>query len=208
MSARISATVAGPVLALLMALAPAGAMASQAPDELVKHTANEVIDALENRKETLEQNPEKVFELVDRIVLPHFDFQRMSRLVLGQQWRKASEQQKKEFTEEFRRLLVNTYATALLDYSGQELRFKPFHGSEEGDATVRTEIVPDKGPPIPIDYALHRAEDGEWKVYDISVDGVSLVTNYRTSYQRLARNEGIDSLIAEIATKNEGAAAN
>ena len=194
------------LIAMLAVIMPGRASASQAPDALVKQTANEVIKALEDNDRKLEQNPDEVFALVDRIVLPHFDFERMSQLVLGQQWRKASQAQREAFVEEFRRLLVNTYATALLDYEGQELRFKPYRESGGGEAKVRTEVVPDQGPPIPIDYALHRTEGGDWKVYDISVDGISLVTNYRASYQRMAKSDGLDALIDKIAARNSSKA--
>lgn len=179
------------------------ARAATAPDELVRQTADEVISQLTENRDALEKNPEKLYQMVNDIVLPHFDFERMSRFVLGKHWRDATPEQQEKFVAQFKTLLVRTYATALFEYTGQEIVYKPFR-HEEGDkkAVVKTEIQPADGPAIPIEYAL--AQRGEqWKVFDVRIDGLSLVTNYRSQYGRIIQNEGVDELIASLAEKND-----
>jgi len=190
------------MLCLFASLAT-GANAAMAPDELVRQTTEKVITQLAENRETLERNPEELYQLVDEIVLPHFDFERMSRYVLGRHWRDASPKQQEKFVAEFKTLLVRTYATALFEYTGQEIVYKPFR-REEGDrkVVVKTEIQPQDGPAIPIDYALIRNSE-EWKVYDVKIDGLSLVTNYRSQYGRIVQTKGVDELIASLTEKNE-----
>jgi len=195
------------VLALVLALLVPGAAATAdtAPQELVRETTERVLAELDTQQGRLQSDPQFVFELVDEIVLPHFDFERMARLVLGRHWRDATEEQRGRFVAEFRRLLVRTYATALRDYSGQEVRFRPFRpdASDPDEATVRTEVSPPGGAPgIPINYRLRRGEDGAWKVYDISIEGISLVTNYRGSYARTVQTEGLEVLIEQLEGLN------
>jgi len=191
-------------MALFVFLGAAGtAAASLPPDELVKQTTNEVIAELEENRHKLENNPEKLYRMVDEIVLPHLDFERMSRYVLGKHWREASPGQQEAFIDEFKTLLVRTYATALFEYTGQDIHYKPFR-QDEGDnrALVQTEVRPQDGPAIPIDYALIRNSE-QWKVYDIKIDGLSLVTNYRAQYGRIIQSQGVDELIASLSAKNQ-----
>ena len=167
-------------LVLILALAMVQPVwATPEPLALVKETSDRVLAAVTERKEELNAAPEKIYALVDDIVLPHFAFERMSRLVLGKYWRKASDTQKQAFVEQFRVMLVRTYGVALLNYSGQAIKYFPMR--EVGDAkvaNVNTEVYENGAPPIPINYRLYR--DGEkWMVFDISIDGVSLVSNYR-----------------------------
>jgi len=189
-------------LCLLLGLS-ANVPASMAPDELVRSTADEVISELTANRDELENNPEKLYRMVDEIVLPHFDFERMARYVLGKHWRDATPEQQEKFVAEFKTLLVRTYATALFEYTGQEIVYKPFR-HEEGDrkAVVKTEVQPSDGPAIPIDYALIQNSE-EWKVYDVKIDGLSLVTNYRSQYGRIIQTRGIDTLISELSAKND-----
>lgn len=179
------------------------ARAATAPDELVRQTADEVISQLTENRETLEKDPEKLYQMVNDIVLPHFDFERMSRFVLGKHWRDATPEQQEKFVAQFKTLLVRTYATALFEYTGQEIVYKPFR-HEEGDkkAVVKTEIQPADGPAIPIEYALAQRGE-EWKVFDVRIDGLSLVTNYRSQYGRIVQSQGVDELIASLTEKNE-----
>ncbi len=189
-------------MALLLSLPPA-AVAQPAPEELVRETAEEVVSLLESHREQLETEPQTVYALVQEEVLPHFDFEMMSRLVLGRYWRRASEDQQAAFQEEFRQLLVRTYARSLESYDGQEIAFLPSRGSvERGDVTVRTEIRDDRGMAIPIDYRLHRTDAGDWQVYDVTVEGVSLVTNYRASFAQQIRMSGIDGVIEQMRSRN------
>ncbi len=191
------------LIACLFAGLATGANAAMAPDELVRQTADQVISELTENREELEKNPEELYRMVNDIVLPHFDFERMSRFVLGKHWRDATPEQQEQFVAEFKTLLVRTYATALFEYTGQEIVYKPFR-HEEGDkkAVVKTEIQPDDGPAIPIEYALAQRGD-EWKVFDVKIDNLSLVTNYRSQYGRIVQTKGVDELITSLADKNE-----
>ena len=128
----------------------------------------------------------------------------MARLVLGRFWRSASLDQQQQFIDEFKTLLVRTYATALFEYTGQKIVYKPMRIKDgEGRAVVRTEIQPADGPAIPLHYTLARGDDGTWRVYDIRIDGISLVTNYRSTYSRAIQRQGMDGLISSLSQKNQ-----
>jgi len=189
------------ILALVMSLA---VMAQpNDPEELVRATTDKVVQILESHQEELEQKPGAVYGLVKETVLPHFDFRSMSKLVMGHYWRRASEAQREAFVAEFRQLLVRTYAKSLREYEGQEIAFLPTRERPDaGEVTVRTEIRDGSGMPIPIDYRLHPV-DGSWKVFDVSVDGISLVTNYRSTFSQKIRRAGIDGLIEELRQNNQ-----
>ncbi|MEZ5582446.1 MAG: ABC transporter substrate-binding protein [Candidatus Competibacteraceae bacterium] len=136
-----------------------------------------MLDALRNNRDKLQKDPRQIYGLVNAIVLPHFDFTVMSRWVLGKYWRQATVAQRNLFVEEFRTLLVRTYSQALLEYSNETIKFLPMPQlpPDAKDVTVRSEFHPQTGAPIPVNYSLHLM-DGAWKVYDVTVDGVSLVT--------------------------------
>ncbi len=174
----------------------------EAARALVQETAEATLQRLGAEQQALERDPTLIYGLVEDVVLPHFDFERMSQLVLGRHWRTATAEQRARFTAEFRTLLVRTYARALLEYTDQQIRYLPLHaGPGDRTVTVRTEIVQSAGPSIPINYALYFTGD-RWKVYDIVVDGVSLVTNYRSSFNSQIRQGGLDQLIAEMVENN------
>ena len=127
----------------------------------------------------------------------------MTKLALGRYWRRASGPQHGELVDEFRNLLIRTYQSSLAQYSGQKIQYLPFNGDVgSGDVTVKTEVEQKGAPPIPIDYSL-RLESGAWKVYDVTIDGVSLVTNYRTTFANQIRRDGLDKLIASLADRNQ-----
>ena len=149
------------------------------------------------------QFPNHLYALVDEVVLPHFDFSAMTDLALGNYQDKIDAARKPLITSEFRALLVRTYGKALLEYNDQVIVYKPMEGSiDSGEVTVRTEIEQPGGFPIPLDYRLKLGEQG-WKVYDISVDEISLVTNYRSSFARQIRKNGVDGLIELLKSRNE-----
>jgi len=178
------------------------ACAAAAPQDLVKQTSQRMLQALRAEKAQIKKNPEHLKKLVDEIVLPHFDFHKMSKLVLGRYWRRASDDQQQHFIDEFRTLLVRTYTSALSQYTGQTIDYLPFNGDPaSGDVTVRTEVQQRGASPIPIDYSLMR-ENGEWKVYDVTIGGVSLVINYRSSFASEIRHAGIDALIDKLHHRN------
>lgn len=191
------------LLAAAMALLPAARAADQPhpAEETVREAADRVLARLEAEKNVIESNPARVYDLAQSIILPHFDFERMSRWVLGRHWRDASEAQRERFTEEFRTLLVRTYARALAEYSEQEVEFLATRERAEDDVLVRTEVRQSGGPPIPIHYSMHRT-DGTWKVYDVTIDGISLVTNYRSAFSSQIRQGGVERLIDRLAERN------
>lgn len=179
------------------------AQAAVSPQDLVKQTSQRMLKALRDEQAHIKESPERLHKLVDEIVLPHFDFRRMSRLVLGRYWRRASDRQQERFVDEFRTLLVRTYTSALSQYTDQTIRYLPFNGDpSRGDVTVRTEVQRTGGSPIPIDYSLMH-EDGEWKVYDVTIAGVSLVINYRSSFANEIHHAGLDGLIDKLHDRNQ-----
>ncbi len=181
-----------------------GAMAAEAgaPDTLVRDVTNEVLSIVRADKAIQSGDTKRVIELVDAKVLPHFDFRRMTMLAVGRDWRSAAPEQQSRLTEAFRTLLVRTYSNALTQYRDQVIDFKPTRMSS-GDTRVqvRTEVKQAGAQPIGIDYMLEKTADG-WKVFDVVVAGVSLVTNYRGSFTDQIRNGGIDGLIRSLEDKN------
>ncbi len=174
-------------------------------EKLVINTTNKVLERLRNDKAELEKDKNKIYPLVEELILPHFDFQKMSVWVLGKNWRKASAEQQRTFTREFQNLLVRTYSTALLGYTDQKIDFLPFHADEKSrKVTVKSRIVQGGGATdIPLNYSLYRNREGQWKVYDISVDGISLVTNYRTGFASEVRQGGIPKLLSKLEEMNK-----
>ena len=188
--------------ALLVAVASFAAAAQEAPDALVKRVTDEVLVIIKSDKELQAGNPRKVVELAEAKVLPHFDFARMTRLAVGRNWQQASEAQKEALVKEFRTLLVRTYSNSLTAYRDQKIEVKPSKvGGGDKDATVRTAVIQQGGPPIPIDYSMEKT-DGGWKVYDVVIDGVSLVTTYRSSFNDQIAKGGIDGLVKTLQDRN------
>ena len=172
-----------------------------APQQVVEQTSAQMIQALHQNSAALRKDSSHIYELVEQIVLPHFDFQLMSRWVLGRAWQTATPEQRQQFAVEFRTLLVRTYAKALLEYADEEVRVlaqAPVTGDE---TVVKTEVRPKTGRPIQINYSMHLGDNG-WKVYDVSVEGVSLVTNYRSTFASQMRSNGLDVVIADLRKRN------
>lgn len=177
--------------------------ANDAPDVLVKNVTGEVLAIIKADKELQSGSMKKMLELVDAKILPHFNFTRMTALAVGQEWRKATPEQKLQLAAEFKVLLVRTYANALVSYKNQSIDYKPLRmAPTDTEVTVKTEVRQTSGQPIQLDYTLQKKDDG-WKVFDIVVAGVSLVTNYRDSFGQEIRNGGIDGLIASLVAKNQ-----
>ncbi|MCH7881375.1 MAG: ABC transporter substrate-binding protein [Proteobacteria bacterium] len=172
------------------------------PEQLIRQTSERVLMQIKANPEQYEEDPAKLYALVSEVVLPHFNFEKMTELALGRHKAKISQEQKPQIVKEFRTLLVRTYGNALLEYNDQKIIYLPMApSSKEGYATVKTEIDQAGGFPIPLDYKLQLEDDG-WKVYDISVDEVSLVTNYRSSFSRQIRKYGVDGLIKTLRESN------
>jgi phospholipid transport system substrate-binding protein len=175
-----------------------------APDVMVKTVTNEVLDIVRKDKDIQSGNTKKAIDLVESKVLPNFNFTRMTQLAMARDWRQASPAQQKTLTDEFHTLLVRTYAKALTEYKNQTVDYKPFSlKAGETDVRVRTEIKQaGAGKNIELDYWLEKSAAG-WKVYDIEVGGISIVTNYRDSFAAEVRNSGIDGLIKSLQAKNK-----
>jgi phospholipid transport system substrate-binding protein len=189
-------------IAFLAALLPAIALAQEAPDALVKRIADELVAIIKSDKDLQAGNSRKVVELAEQKVLPHFDFARMTRLAVGRNWAQASDPQKEALTKEFRTLLVRTYSTSLSQYRNQTIEVKPTKiAAQDTEATVRTAVLQQGGPPIPIDYAMEKTDSG-WKVYDVIIDGASLVTTYRGSFNDQIQKGGIDGLVKTLQERN------
>jgi len=187
----------------LALLVPGQVLATEiSPQEMVRDTSSRMLVAMHAEQKLIERDAAHLYALVDEIVLPYFDFQRMSQWVLGKNWRKATPQQRAQFVDQFRMLLVRTYGTALLEYAGEEIVYLPIvEENNVAKVTVRTEIDQAGVGVIPIFYSMYQSDAG-WKVYDVSISGVSLVTNYRSTYGSIIRKDGIDHLIGLMAKRN------
>ena len=173
------------------------------PETIIKSTTEQVLERVRKDKEALKDNPGEMFHLVSDLIFPHFDFGVMSHFVLGKNWKELTEEKRQEFMDQFRKLLVRTYASALLEFSDQEISYIPDEGKGQGKtAKVMQQIDTGAGDPMLIAYRLHN-RDVNWKVFDVSVSGVSLVKTYRASFQSIANSEGIDGLIGSLKEKNE-----
>lgn len=187
------------VLASVLAVAQAQELA---PDVLVKNVTTEVVELIAKDKEIRSGNRAKLIEVIEAKVLPHFNFGSMTALAMGQNWRKATPEQRKRLTEEFKTLLVRTYASALSAYSDQRFDYRPLRAKPtDTDVTVQVRVMQSGAQPVPIDYSMEKTAKG-WKVYDVMVGGVSLVANYRTEFNNTVREAGIDGLIKNMQAKN------
>ena len=191
-------------LCLGLGLSVSGAFAQDdSPDALIKQVTEEVLSIVRQDKEIQKGNTRKAIELVEAKVLPHFNFQRMTALAMGRDWNKANPEQKKLLSEEFKTLLVRTYSNALTGYRDQKVRYKPTRmEGNASDVVVKTEIQQSGGKPIQLDYSLEKQPEG-WKVHDVIVAGVSLVTNYRDTFNQEVRANGVDGLIQMLVEKNK-----
>lgn len=196
-------TVSNYLLAAIMLASTAVYAADAGPDALVKSTADEVLAILKKDADIKSGDQQKAIQLIDAKVLPHFDFAYMTQLAVGKNWARATPTQKQQLISEFRRLLVRTYSSSLTEYRNQTIEYKPSNvAPNANEATVKTLINQPGGQPLAIDYSMHKVNNA-WKVYDIVVDNVSLVTNYRNSFSTTVRQSGIDGLIKMLADRNQ-----
>ncbi len=192
---------------LVLVLMPLGMAVSQAgpadAQALVKGAADELLSKLADGGDALRKDPARLNALVNESVLPYFDFKRMSQWVLGKHWKQASEEQQQQFIDNFKSLLVNTYATALLEYTDQQIEYLPVEGeANDWKAVVTTRLTKGGTVTTSISYKMHN-KDTSWKVYDVTVDGVSLIKTYRSSFDSKVKESGIDGLISSLAEKNK-----
>ena len=177
--------------------------ALQSPEEVVRTTSGGVINRVEQERDMLEEHPEQLYNLINEFVIPHFDFDSMCKWILGKSWKSATQTQRTNFTEQFRTLMVRTYARALLKYSGQEIRYFPTEQKPNSKlAVVKTELTRPNSKPLPIAYRMYQ-KDNIWKVIDVAVDGVSLVSTYRGSFTTQIKKNNLDFLIKELTNKNK-----
>ena len=190
------------VLTILLAV-HAAAWAEAAPDALARQATNEVIRIVKLDRDLQSGNAQKTYDLVEAKILPHFDFEHMTKLAVARNWIKASPEQQLRLVDEFRALLVRTYAASISSVVDYQIEFKPLRLSPgDTDVTVNTEVSKSGAPPIPIDYRMEKSAKG-WKVYDVMVDNVSLVTVYRNSFNSEVRRGGIDGLIETLSRRNQ-----
>lgn len=172
------------------------------PDQLVQKMTEEVLATVKADKDLQAGDKQKALKLAEEKVLPHIDFEEATRLAVGRAWSQTSAEQKKQLVTEFRRMLVRTYSNAIEGYQGQTLKVLPARGKPDPqDTTVRAQFVRAGGQPLPMEFQMRKTDQG-WKIYDITVEGVSLVLTYRSEFDQIVRQEGIDGLIKRLTQKN------
>ncbi len=172
------------------------------PEDVILTTVDNVIARITAEREMLDAQPETVYELINDLIIPVFDFNNMSRWILGKYWKEASAEQRTVFTTEFKNLLVRTYAKAVLGFSNEKVNYlETLTGSKPNIVMVKTEIVTDDAA-TPVNYTMH-VSDGSWKVVNVAFEGVSLVETYRKSFASEIRNNGLETLIQKLVDKNE-----
>ena len=206
MMSTVRSVLAGAAAGAWLMAAPVvtAAEADSEAQAAVRDTTEKVLAVLRSEIDSLKTDPSRLYGLVEEVIVPSFDFERMSRWVLGRHWRSASKEQRAAFVEEFEALLVRTYSQALLNYRDQTVDFEATRKRSEDEVTVRAKIDQGSGPAIPISYEMYRTGSG-WKVYDVAVDGVSLVINYRSSFSQEVTRNGIDGLIQRLDERNRTA---
>lgn len=191
------------VLAACFAAVPARAAEMVAPDALAKSVTDEVLAIIRADKDIQSGNQHKVLDLVESKVVPHFNFPHMAQLAMGKNWRQASAEQQKVLTREFRILLVRTYTAAFTQYKNQTVEYRPLRlAPDETDAVVKSLVKQPSGQPIAIDYGMEKTDRG-WKVYNVKIEGISLVENYRNTFNSEVQKNGVDGLIKSLAEKNK-----
>jgi phospholipid transport system substrate-binding protein len=191
------------ILASLMVVALAvRAQQDLGPEELVRKVTQDVLEAIRSDKQLAAGDRQKALKLAEEKVLPLIDFEEATRLAVGRAWAQATPEQKKKLVEEFRKMLVRTYSNAISAYEGQTMKVLPVR-MKPGDTevTVHNQYIRAGGKPLPVDYAMHRTDQG-WKIYDITVEGVSLVLTYRSEFDALVKQSGVDGLIKRMEEKN------
>ena len=203
---RIGQSRIGQLLICFCLLAPASAPAQENPQLLIERTVQTLLDEFVSRRQEFEADKHKLFELVERVAVPLFDLKRISRLVLATHWRQANKAQREVFSKEFKKLLIGTYATALFQYTGEEKM--TFTGSKITErkgrklAVVNSEVALSGGPPIAVVYALILDKDDNWKIYNLTIAGLNLITNYRNTYAAAIDNLGLDGVIETMKASN------
>lgn len=189
---------------ILLCVALSGWAKDTAPDLLVKNTVDEVIAIIKQDNGIKKGGKDRILDLVENKILPHFNFTRMTQLAMGKNWSKVEPQQQKELVNEFQTLLVRTYSNALTNYRDEVIEVNPISPqSDAKNTTVKTVVIQGRGKePVPIDYSMEKTDNG-WKVFDVTVAGVSLVTNYRSTFNSQIKKGGVNGPIESLAKKNK-----
>ena len=202
-SARLALAAATAVIFMAAGMRAQAQAELQPPDQLVKSVTLEVVDIIAKDKDIQKGDRKKVIALIEAKVLPHFNFQAMTSSAVGRNWDKAGAEQKARLIDEFKTLLVRTYSSALASYSNQKFDFRPLRAKPtDTDVTVNVRIMQSGTQPVTIDYDMEKRPGG-WKVWDVRVGGISLVANYRTEFDNLVREGGVDGLIKALVAKND-----
>jgi phospholipid transport system substrate-binding protein len=198
------------LFALLAPAAIAGAaraadsVPGPAPQELIETTARRLLEALDSDRELARKDPERVRKLVDEILLPHFDTDYSARLVLGKHWRNATPEQRQRFVDAFYQSLLRNYGSALAEFTADRMTVLPFRGDlASGQASVRTEVKRSNGTRVPVNYTLHATAAG-WKAWDVTIEGISYVRNFRNDVGAEVDQKGLPALIERIENENRG----
>ena len=188
---------------LVLLLFSSAVHAATPPDQVIRQTVERLIDELTERKAELERDRTQLYELVSRVIVEHIAVDKIAKLVLAQHWHNASLDQRIRFTDEFEKILIRTYASALFDYAGhEEMSFQPLQlTGDERTAVVRSDVKLPGVQAFPVNYKFLRLESGEWKIFDVTIEGISLVTIFQFSYARVIQTEGLDSLISQLEQK-------
>lgn len=174
------------------------------PDRMLEQTADLMLTTLRQRQDELRGNTPELYRLVEEILVPHVDLELLARFVLGKHWRNATAQQRTRFTYAFKDMLIRFYATSMLEYLDYQVRFFPVViGPGERNTVVRSEFYRGHQTPVAVNYRV-ALRDGEWKVFDVTIDNISVVTNYRGSFASIIEKEGLDSLLQQIDNWNQG----
>ena len=191
------------LLAVTLALPAAADAKDDEVLSLVRGAADKVLTRVTDLRAELEAHPEQIHDRVADLVEPYFDFTAMTQSAMGKYWPRADETQRSAVVTEFQELLIRTYGSAVFKYSGKPIEYSSVKWSKDGErALVPTKVEPVSGPAVPIDYKLHQS-GGSWMVYDVVIDNISLVTNYRSSFANEIRSGGVDGLIAKLRARNE-----
>lgn len=194
------------IILWLFGCAPAAAADMMAPDALAKGVTEEVLAIIRADKDIQAGNQKKVLDLVETKIVPHFNFAGMTRIALGKNWSQANAEQRKALTNEFRALLIRTYTTAFTQYKNQTVEYRPLRlAPGDNDVVVKSFIKQPSGQPIAVDYNMEKTDAG-WKVYNLKIEGISLVENYRNTFNTEIQKSGIDGLIKALADRNKSLA--
>ncbi len=189
-------------MALVLLLVPQAALGVEPPDVMLERVAGQMLSALRENDSELRADSRRLRRLVDELLVPHVDLELVARRVLGRQWRRASQEQRERFTREFKEMLIRFYSSALLEYAGFRFRFHPVRLKEGARrALVRSEVMRSGGSPHQVNYSV-ALRGGQWKVYDVTIDGVSVVITYRSSFAEEIRRGGLDALLEKMALWN------